>query len=60
MFDLLSNGPYTALGTLLGVVIAFVLHQYAPSVDGSIYFEAAVIALGFVLGLLLDARRQKQ
>ena len=59
MFELLSNGPCTVVGTLLGLVAEFALHRYAPSVGGSIYLEASIIALGFVVGLLLDARREK-
>jgi hypothetical protein len=60
MFELLINGPWTVIGTLLGLVFAFVLHRFAPSVEGSIYIEAGVVALGFVFGLLFDALREKQ
>ena len=60
MLELLSNGPCTVLGTMLGLLAAFVLHKFAPLVEGSIYVEAGIIALGFVLGLLLDSRREKR
>lgn len=60
MFELLSNGPCTVVGTVLGLVAAFALHRFAPSVEASIYVEAGIIALGFVVGLLLDARREKR
>ena len=60
MLELLSNGPCTVVGTLLGLVVAFALHRFAPSIEGSIYIEAGTIGLGFVVGLLLDGLRERR
>jgi len=48
-----------SLAPCSGLVAALALHREAPSVGSSIYVETSVIALGFVVGLFLDARREK-
>ena len=57
MFELLSNGPCTIAGTLIGLALAFSMHKLVPSEPSALYFEAGFVALGFIAGLAIDLRR---
>ena len=60
MFELLANGPYTIGGTLVGLALALGMHKLVPSEPSALYFEAGFVALGFVVGLVLDGRRARK
>jgi hypothetical protein len=60
VFDLLLLGPYTLGGTFAGLAAAFALHELAPSEPSALYVGAGLVAFGFIVGLVLEALRDKK
>ena len=60
MLDLLLLGPRSLGGTLVGLAAAFGIHKLAPADPSALYVEAGLVALGFIVGLVLEVRRDKK
>jgi hypothetical protein len=56
MLDALFSNPGAAIGTLLGFAVSIGLHYLMPPIHGDTYLYAGIIVVGFIAGLIFDAR----
>lgn len=58
MFDLLGAGLGTIIGTLSGIATSALLHWLFPWVTDALYIDAGLVAIGFIVGIGFDIRRE--
>ena len=56
MFEGLGAGPFSIVGTLLGLLLASLVHRFVPALADASYLWALLIGLGFAVGLAIDSR----
>jgi hypothetical protein len=62
MFEFLGAGPFSIAGTILGLLVAFLVHKFVPALADAPYLWAVLVGAGFVGGLAIDfhsGRRRK-
>jgi uncharacterized membrane protein YccC len=59
VLELFGSGPFTILGTLCGLLLAFLVHKFGPALADAAYLWAALVGAGFVIGLAIDFRSKR-
>jgi hypothetical protein len=60
MFDAMFSNPGAAIGTLLGFAVSIGLHYLMPPIRGDTYLYAGIVVIGFIAGLIFDARSESK
>jgi hypothetical protein len=60
MFELLAAGPWTAIGTVLGTLVAVGVHYLFPAMANATFLFTGLVAIGFIAGLALDFRSNRK